>query len=721
MILIATFLMGLGYATITSTSLGFNSEVQAKSYGEVFITNTEYVERENKLPTENYSFSYADNKVLKSQVVLEPNDATSEVSFKITFYNSSDYDYIFKDVMYDEELVSEMNDIYSNQNIVYTYTKQNEIISKNGGTLEVILTFKYDSTAEMNSNILNSILNFEFELYEVVTITFDGNGGTVETTSKEVIFNNTYGELPTPIREGYTFTGWSTEKAGKIIITENSIVNSDEAHTLYAQWNAKSYTVKFHANGGEGTMVDQIIKYDAVVALSKNTFTKEGYSFLGWSTTENGEKEFNDMDNVVNLKLDGEIDLYALWVDNSYTVTFDYNGGTGSVETIQAVYGETYGVLPEYPYMQDMIFIGWFTEKDGGTQIYSNSVVSIESDHTLYAHWEGSVYNTAIQDIVIKNVPDQNSDGIIDAIYLSFKCSSSFEKYNIPIKNLVVGQKYKISYTASNNAEFGTIEAGYKNSIYGSIITSEATLSSGSIKTEAVADGGLIAEWDDRTKGNTWLNGPFDKEMTFTAEASTMYWTWDFGLMQDGILYDFNVTNIKLEPVVPVIEFSNKKMILQADSTAQILNDISNQYDTDFTFYGAGYPETLYYPITGLTSGTTYTITFEHIYNGVLIDDSSTASTIRYEYGSGIMNSAPTKYGSLMSNIGTYASNTFVKSTVTGTADTVTLTFKATSETAYWIWNMANCKDNYENYINIKVTKFSASHNNGGQITYYSD
>ena len=257
--------------------------------------------------------------------------------------------------------------------------------------------------------------------------------------------------------------------------------------------------------------------------------------------------------------------------------------------------------------------------------------------------------------------------------------------------------------------------------MYGSMITTTASLSSGSIKTEAIAAGGLIAQWSDYSKGDIWLNGPFNMEMVFTAEATNMYWTWDFGLMEDGILYDFNITNIVLEPVVPTIEFSNKNMILHTTSAAQILDDESNDYSSNFIFDGDGYAETLYYPITGLSSGSTYTITFEHLYNGRLIDDSASTTNIRYEYGTGIMSTIPTKYGSFMTSIGTFASNTFIKKTVTGTVDTVTLTFTASSSTMYWVWNMANCSDSYNNEINIKVTKFSVSHNNGGQMIYHNE
>ena len=719
LIIIAVLFMSIGYASINSVSLGIDGDVIAYVQDGVFITDVEYVPNEENVNTD-YSISRFYSTILNSNVVLEEGNIDSELSLKVSFYNNSEDDYIFTGVIFADELIGEIDNVYSNLDITYTYDNQREIISKNGGTLDVTITFKYSQIIESTSNILNSILNFKFEKVKYVNVSFDGNGGTVDLSSKEVIYNGTYGELPIPIREGYTFSGWAALKNGKEIITEDNVVNIDSDHTLYAQWNAKSYTIRFNSNGGSGSMINQTILYDAVVPLSKNTFTKAGYKFLGWATSEDGEKAYNDMDSVVNLKLDGIVDLYALWVEDSYTVTFDYNGGVGSVSSMQVLYGSTYGTLPEYPHLENHIFKGWYTESEGGIQVFSTSIVDIEENHTLYAHWEASPYNDAIQNIVIKNVPDQNSDGVIDSIYLSFTCSSSFEKYNIPLNNLIVGQKYRLRYTASNNASFGDIESGYKNSIYGSKITKDAELSAGSIKTEVIADGGLIAEWSDRSKGDTWLNGPFDKEMIFTAEASNMYWTWDFGLIEDDILYDFNITNIVLEPVVPVIDFANKKMILHTSSTATVKNDVSTAYESDFIFHGAGYAETLYFPITGLTSGSTYTITFEHLYTGTLIDDSANTTNLRYEYGSGIMNSAPTTYGSYLTSIGTWASNTFVMKTVTGNKETITFTFTASSETAYWVWNMANCKDFVDNQISIKVTNFAVTHASGGKMNYYN-
>ena len=176
LILVATIFMSVGYASINSIIINISGEVIAKEQDGIFITEIEYIERSDSLPNENYSISYADNTILKSLVTLEPDDLTSEVSLKISFCNSTEDDYVFKDVVYAEELTDEVDDVYSNSNIVYTFDKKNEIITKNGGTLEVIITFKYSDINESTSNILNSILNFKFDLTVHVVASYDYTG-----------------------------------------------------------------------------------------------------------------------------------------------------------------------------------------------------------------------------------------------------------------------------------------------------------------------------------------------------------------------------------------------------------------------------------------------------------------------------------------------------------------------------------------------------------------
>lgn len=550
------------------------------------------------------------------------------------------------------------------------------------------------------------------------------DGEVANPADQTITYQMPYGTLPELTRTGYTLLGW-TFTAGEAtdFVSADDIVNRAENHTLYAQWGAKSYIIRYNVNGGEGTMENQIIKYNELTPLTKNTFTKADYTFAGWAETPDAtEPKYLDEHLVVNLLEEGTIDLYAVWVQNSHTVTFDYNGGTGSPDSKQVLNGNPYGTLPEYPVhpqkviaeneIMSYLFTGWYTARDGGTRVYPSTMVNRTDDHTLYAHWKEAPTNNVIKELTVKNNPDDNKDGVIDSFNVTLKCSSSFEKLNIPLENLVVGQRYKLSFNESNDATYGMNESGYGGAIYGFIITKEKTLTPGTIKDESIADGGLIKQFSDRYDGQ--LNGPRSWETTFTAEAGTMYWTWDYGLILDGHLREYNYTNIKLEIVPPTIEFDNKDLIIYQTSQAQILNDTSSDYSTNFEFDGDGYAETMYYPITGLMEGMQYTITFDHKFTGKLIHDSVTHANPSYHYGCGIMNVKPEKYGSYMNNIGTYAAETFVMPSVTGNTESVTFTFTAASETAYWVWNLANVSDSNNCIIDVKVTKFT-----GGGYTYY--
>ena len=78
--------------------------------------------------------------------------------------------------------------------------------------------------------------------------------------------------------------------------------------------------------------------------------------------------------------------LYAIWAVNTYTVTFDPNGGTVTPTSKTVTYGGTYGDLPA-PVRDGYDFIGWYTALSDGAKIESTATVSITTNQTLYALW----------------------------------------------------------------------------------------------------------------------------------------------------------------------------------------------------------------------------------------------------------------------------------------------------------------------------------------------
>ena len=147
---------------------------------------------------------------------------------------------------------------------------------------------------------------------------------------------------------------------------------------------AAAFTVTFHANGGNTPSVgSKTVTYGSTYGTLP-TCSRTGYTFDGWYTAASGGTKRNATDTV---SITSNSTLYAHWTANSYTVTFNANGGTTPTASKSVTYGSTYGTLPT-PTRSGYAFLGWFTEQEGGTQITSASTVSITEAQTLYAHWE---------------------------------------------------------------------------------------------------------------------------------------------------------------------------------------------------------------------------------------------------------------------------------------------------------------------------------------------
>ena len=122
-----------------------------------------------------------------------------------------------------------------------------------------------------------------------VTITFDPNGGTLNAgdETKAVQHNGTYGEMPTPIRSGYHFDGWYTEKDGGTKVDANTSVATKEAHTLYARWSEAKFNITLDPNGGNLANATKEVTYNSPYGTLP-TPNRAGYDFDGWFTEKDG-------------------------------------------------------------------------------------------------------------------------------------------------------------------------------------------------------------------------------------------------------------------------------------------------------------------------------------------------------------------------------------------------------------------------------------------------
>ncbi len=153
--------------------------------------------------------------------------------------------------------------------------------------------------------------------------------------------------------------------------------------TVYAHWAIKSYTVAFDSAGGSAVDA-QKVQYGSKV-VSPAAPTRTGHTFQGWYTARNGGSKY-DFGQAVT----GDITLYAHWTVNSYTLTFDGNGGKPTETSRTVAYGSPYGTMPTAT-RTGYTFEGWYTAKSGGSQVYMSTAMGA-SNATMYAHWTANTY-----------------------------------------------------------------------------------------------------------------------------------------------------------------------------------------------------------------------------------------------------------------------------------------------------------------------------------------
>lgn len=233
------------------------------------------------------------------------------------------------------------------------------------------------------------------------TVTLDGNGGTPATDHIDVTYAEPAQTLPTEgnVRPGYTFTGWNT-KADGTGDPVTTVANLTEDVTYFAQWEAITYQVRFNRNGGADgdNMPNQTFTYDDFTqALSENKFSKENYRFKGWTRTadpaDEAEIEFADKatitSNLANTQ-DAIVDLYAVWTQDEFTITYNLNGGTVSPEnanrTTYSQTGESFTLVN--PTKAGYNFDGWtgtgLTEATVDVTIVPDTTIG---NRTYTANW----------------------------------------------------------------------------------------------------------------------------------------------------------------------------------------------------------------------------------------------------------------------------------------------------------------------------------------------
>ena len=416
----------------SNVNLSTISAINAGNYTGKATPKTNYCWTDGTTTTKSYSWSIAKKNVrcsITSVPTLKyPSSATGSIKYSCT----------------DSKVPSVTSSSTSNITVSgVTSTSATLKALKVGSSTITISTASdtnYNASNKATSNISTSASAY--------TVTYNNNGGSGCTTTS-VTYGGKYGTMCEPTRNGYVFIGWFDENykdkplnyyadtysdlknafgydadalynhyitygkgEGRRIsqYVKGDSFTGNANKTIYAGWYAQGYTISYNSNGGTGSMASDVVKTGGTATIKANEFTKKGYTFAGWTTKSDGTDDgynwtgwsgtWNYVDGQYGIA-NKTLKLYARWTPKSYTISYNSNGGTGTMTSDTVSTGGKATIKSNTFAKTGYKFVGWTTKSDGtddgygwnpgwsGTWNYDNGQYGIANDKlVLYARWD---------------------------------------------------------------------------------------------------------------------------------------------------------------------------------------------------------------------------------------------------------------------------------------------------------------------------------------------
>ena len=238
------------------------------------------------------------------------------------------------------------------------------------------------------------------------TVTFDPDGGSVVSGKNQVTVKyNSLIEAPVCSKVGAEFAGWYIDPDRTVLFDfANDKVKGNM--TLYAKWASNLLTVKFES-GCDIKIDDRKINYNATLGVNFPSVDREGYKLIGWYKEESFKNKvtdatiFNDS-NFENLSTEKVTTLYAKWSPITYTVSYNPNGGAGTMTDNELSYDEKIQLNENTFVKTGCRFIGWAKSADGDVLYGDKATVKnlTTADGAivyLFAKWEKVDYRISYE------------------------------------------------------------------------------------------------------------------------------------------------------------------------------------------------------------------------------------------------------------------------------------------------------------------------------------
>lgn len=207
------------------------------------------------------------------------------------------------------------------------------------------------------------------------------NGSTRRTIAPSATLKGTpgtyYNHIPPTVTH---YTPGRTSVSGRFSTSKTST-----SETIY--YYRTMYTMSYNANGGSGAPSSESKGSGWDYTISSVKPTKVGYTFQGWATYSwASSASYHGGDTY---KLNQNTTFYAVWSRNSYTISYNANGGTGAPSSQTKYYGTTLTLSSAKPYRTGYTFKGWGLYASSTSPLYQpGDDYNYNISRTLYAVWE---------------------------------------------------------------------------------------------------------------------------------------------------------------------------------------------------------------------------------------------------------------------------------------------------------------------------------------------
>ena len=255
-------------------------------------------------------------------------------------------------------------------------------------------------------------------------VAYNANLGSNAPASQSADYDSLFtASSVAPTKAGYQFLGWNTSANGSgTSYAGGGTFQMPAANvTLFAQWQAITYSVTYNVNGGASTApVTQSATTDATVTVSATVPTRVGYDFAGWNTLANGFGTPRTSSGTFTMPA-GYVTLFAQWSPQTLSISYNGNGGTGVPGGQTGVVDSPVTISPTAPTRDGYTFVGWNTESNGSgtSRAVGATFVMPTSAVVFFAQWQAIRYSVTYEANNGTGAPTASSHIYLETVTLS--------------------------------------------------------------------------------------------------------------------------------------------------------------------------------------------------------------------------------------------------------------------------------------------------------------